>query len=455
MPDILVVDDDHGMREFLEIMLTQDGYHVQCASNGKDALVLCKRHAFDLVITDLRMPKMDGISFLKNVKDISPETMVILITAYASGETALAAMKEGVYDYLEKKFDIEEFKQTVRDALEKKGVNKDAALFIQSIKDAVSFSGLIGTSKGMLEVYSTIKNVAATTATVLILGESGTGKELVAKAIHDHSPRKDMPFIPINCGGIPENLLESELFGYQKGAFTGASADKIGLFEAADRGTIFLDEIAELPPFLQVKLLRVLQEKNIRRIGSTHDKIVDVRIVAATNKDIRLNVKNKTFREDLYYRLNVVQIQIPPLRERREDISALTEHFVRKYSDMFGKQINRISSYALDLLVQYSFPGNVRELENIIERSIALGTSNIVLPENIVFSEDTAQCEAISYDPELPETGIDLNEMMANIERKIINKALDKAGGSKIKAAARLHITPDSLKYRLEKLGIR
>ena len=276
MARILVVDDDQGMREFLEIMLTREGYKVKAASGGKEALSFCRKKKFDLVITDLKMPKIDGIDLLKSIKELSPETMVILITGYASGETAVAAMEEGAFDYLEKNFDVEDLKSTVKDALGKKGIREEDAIFMKGVEDAVSFEKMIGKSKGMLKVYSLVKKVADTSANVLILGESGTGKELVSKAIHENSPRKDKPFVVINCGGIPENLLESEFFGYTKGSFSGAYTDKPGLFEVAHGGTIFLDEIGELYPFLQVKLLRVVQEKTFRRLGGTEDIKVDV-----------------------------------------------------------------------------------------------------------------------------------------------------------------------------------
>ncbi len=454
MAKILVVDDDRGMREFLDIMLTREGYDVKSAGDGKEALTLCRKHTFDLVVTDLKMPKVDGIDFLKGIKEISPETMVILITAYASGETAVAAMKEGAYDYLEKNFDVEEFKETIRDALNKKGVKKEDALFMKSMADAVSFGNLIGKSREMIEVYSLIKKVADTTASVLITGESGTGKELVARAIHDNSPRKNMPFVVINCGGIPENLLESELFGHMKGSFTGAYSDKAGLFENAGGGTIFLDEIAELPPVLQVKLLRVLQEKTFRRVGGQKDIKVDVRIISATNKNLEQNVKDGSFREDLYYRLNVIMINIPPLRERKEDIPVLTKFFVEKYSKEFGKEIKKISSYAMELLMEYRFPGNVRELENIIERSVTLETGNIILPENLEISENGKPYRVISWNTDIPDAGISLSDEMEKIERELIKKALKKANGSKTKAAKYLNISFDSLRYRLEKLDI-
>ena len=453
MANILVVDDDQGMREFLEIMMTREGYRVVTAGDAGKALARCRKETFDLIITDLKMPKMDGIAFLKEVKQLSPETMVILITAYASGETAVNAMKEGAYDYIEKDFAIEDLKRIVRNALVGKEVKRDDALFLKEVGEAVGFGNMIGNSREMLKVYATIKKVADTPANVLILGESGTGKELVARAIHENSSRRKMPFVVINCGGIPENLLESELFGYIKGSFTGAYSDKAGLFEIAHGGTIFLDEIAELPPLLQVKLLRVVQEKTFRRVGGTDDMQVDVRIISATHQNLADNVKTGTFREDLYYRLNVIPLQLPPLRNRKEDIPILTKHFIEKYSREFGKEIITISAYALELLMQYPFPGNIRELQNIIERSVALETSNIILPENLILSREISE-EGEKTTPELPDDGLNLSDELAIFEKGMIEKALKKAGGSKSRAAELLKISYDSLHYRSEKLGI-
>ena len=453
MAKILVVDDDQGMREFLEIMMTREGYRVVTASDAGKALARCRKETFDLVITDLKMPKMDGIAFLKEVKQLSPETMVILITAYASGGTAVNAMKEGAYDYIEKDFAIEDLKRIVRDALAMKGVNRDDALFLKEGGEAVRFGNMIGSSPEMLKVYATIKKVADTPANVLILGESGTGKELVARSIHENSSRRKMPFLVINCGGISENLLESELFGYIKGAFTGAYTDKGGLFKAARGGTIFLDEIAELPPPLQVKLLRVVQEKTFRRIGGAKDIQVDVRIISATHQNLADNVKTGTFREDLYYRLNVIPLQLPPLRGRKEDIPILTKHFIEKYSREFGKEIITISAYALELLMEYPFPGNIRELQNIIERSVALETSNIILPENLILSKEISGEEEKTI-PALSDDGLNLNGELAIFEKRLIEKALEKASGSKSRAAELLKISYDSLHYRSEKLGI-
>lgn len=452
---ILVVDDDKGIRDILEIILAQEGYDVTSLEDGVKALAKCRKQKFDLIITDLKMPKMDGIEFLKAVREISPESLVILITAYASGESAVKAMQEGAYDYLEKDFDIEDLKRLVQNALEKKGLKKGEADFAKEIEDTASFRGMIGKSREMQKVYATVKKVSSTLANIMVLGESGTGKELVARAIHDSSPRAQQPFVVINCGGIPENLLESELFGYMKGSFTGAHSDKPGLFEVAHGGTIFLDEIAELPPLLQVKLLRAVQEKSFRRIGGTEDIKVDVRIISATNKNLEDKVKDGSFREDLYYRLNVIPLNIPPLRNRKDDIPLLTKHLINKYSLEFGKEIRNISSYAMELLMEYPFPGNIRELENIIERSIALETSNIILPENLVLHSNIPIAERTLAQFDIPDGGLDLNEEMAKIEKIFIEKALQKAGGSKKKTAELLRITVDSLQYRTEKLDMR
>jgi two-component system response regulator PilR (NtrC family) len=455
MVRILVVDDDQGMREFLEIMLAREGYNVSSASGGKEALRICRNEKFDLVVTDLKMPKVDGIDVLKEIKEISPETMVILVTAYASGDTALAAMKEGAYDYLEKNFDVEDFKLVIKDALSKKGVKENDAQFIRNVEDSYSFGNMIGKSKGVLKVYSLINKVSDTTANVLILGESGTGKELAARAIHESSSRGGRPFVTINCGGIPENLLESELFGYMKGSFSGAYTDKQGLFEVANGGTIFLDEIGDLSPFLQVKLLRVVQEKTFRRVGGSEDLVVDVRIISATNRDLEEKVRDGSFREDLFYRLNVIPITIPPLRERKTDIPLLVNHFIEKHSKNFKKEIKKISSYALELLMGYPFPGNIRELENIIERSVALESTNIILPENLIIPGTEKKDKNIDYNINIPTEGINLNEEVAEFEKRLIRQAMEMANGSKTKAAKYLNISFDSLRYRLEKSDVR
>lgn len=453
MANILVVDDEKGIRDFLEIMLTEDGHRVQTSADAVAALVKAKKTPYDLVITDLKMPRMDGLELIRKMKESHPEAIHILITAFASRETVLEAMKEGVFDYLEKDFDIDHLRRVVADALKKRGFLIEDAVFLKQFEDDISFSNMIGKSREMLKIYSTIKKVAATKTNVLILGESGTGKELVAKAIHNNSIRKDKPFIVINCGGIPETLLESELFGHVRGAFTGANTDKPGLFELAHQGAIFLDEVAELPPLLQVKLLRAVQEKTFRRVGGQTDINVDVRIIAATNRDLKQKVTEGSFREDLYYRLNVIPVVVPPLRERKEDIPILTKFFIDKYSREFGKEITNISSYAMEQLMEYPFPGNVRELENIIERCIALETSNIILPDNLIITTGLPVGEQTS-DANFNDGTIDLDQEINKYEKSLIEKALLAAGFSKTKTARLLRISYDSLKYRIEKLGI-
>jgi two-component system response regulator PilR (NtrC family) len=453
MAKILVVDDDQGMREFMEIMLVQEGYDVTSIGEPVKAIDLCRKNAFDLIITDLKMPKISGLDFLKVIKDQRPDAIVILITGYASGETAIKAMKEGAYDYVEKGGSIEELKKVVRSALQKKGLIENNIEEKLPADTASSFCGMIGTNREMLKIFTTIKKVSDTLANILILGESGTGKELVASAIHENSSRSKKPFVAINSGGIPENLLESELFGYMKGSFTGAYADKAGFFEMARGGTIFLDEIGELSPSLQVKLLRVVQERTFRRIGGSEDIKVDVRIISATNQNLKEKVRKGEFREDLYYRLNVIPIHLPPLRERKEDIPLLINHFISKYAQLFGKEIRDISSYAMELLTNYAFPGNIRELENIIERSVAMESSNIILPESLTLHPE-ASSGVPRFDIEITDKGIDLNAELGKIEKIMIEKALQKTNGSKVKAAELLNVTFDSLRYRIEKLGV-
>jgi two-component system response regulator PilR (NtrC family) len=455
MARILVVDDDKGIQDVLEIMLTRAGYQVATADDGASALEFIRKKKFDLVITDLKMPRMDGIDLLKGIKETVPGTAVILLTAFASGETALAAMRGGAHDYVEKNFDVDELLAIVRDALEKKEIDQqEHAVGIAEGDDARAFGSMVGRSKEMQKVYSLIRKVADTPANVLILGESGTGKELVARAVHENSSRKNKPFVAINCGGIPENLLESELFGYMKGSFTGAFADRAGLFEVARGGAVFLDEIAELPVVLQVKLLRVVQEKTIRRVGGSEDIKIDVRIISATNQDLEDKVKQGQFREDLYFRLNVIPIHIPPLRKRREDIPLLVQYFIEKYAKEFGKEVKRISAYALELLLRYPFPGNIRELENIIERSVALESSSLILPENLVIAEDGNGTADMVAAVDFSGGGIDLNRELERFEREIIRKALEKAKGSKTKAASLLGVSFPSLRHRIDKLDM-
>jgi two-component system response regulator PilR (NtrC family) len=452
---ILVADDEQSMREFLDIMLKKEGYKVSLASNGEEVTKLVENDLFDLVLLDIRMPKLDGISALKKIKANTPETIVIMITAYASADTAIKAMKEGAYDYITKPFKVDEIKLIIKNALEKKNLQKENILLKQAVRDRFHFGNIIGQSPKMVALYDLLEKVSPTKTNILVTGESGTGKELVAKAIHYNSPRKEKPFVTLNCGAIPESLIESELFGHMKGAFTDAIATKKGLFEVADEGTFFLDEISELPLLMQVKLLRVLQDKEFKRVGGTEDIRVDVRIIAATNKELEEAVKEKHFREDLFYRLNVIQIKLPPLRDRREDIQTLANHFLKKYSQELSKNILKISPEALQILLNYEYPGNVRELQNIIERAVALESSSDLTAHNLSsYLSEQPLLRKGPIDIEIPNDGIDLEKMVEDLERTLLLKALDKTKGIKKKAAELLHINFRSMRYRLEKYGL-
>jgi two-component system response regulator PilR (NtrC family) len=454
-PSILIVDDEQGLREMLEILLSREGYDVAVAGSGPEALNLFKKKPFSVVLADIRMRPMDGLTLLKEIKALRPQTEVIMISAYATQETAMEAMNEGAYDFFPKPFDNQELKQVVKDAFSKaegrfpSADKKGAFLFPAS-------RPIVGQSPQMNKVFDLMLKAAQVISNVLITGESGTGKELVARSIHENSPRKDQPFVPISCAGLPENLIESELFGYRKGAFTGALTHKMGLVETADKGTLFLDEIGELSPNLQVKILRLLQEKAFLPLGETHEHTVDIRVICATNRDLENEVMEKRFREDLYYRINVISIQIPPLRERPEDIPVLATFFMDKYSKTLGKEIRKISSYALKILSQYHFPGNVRELENIIERSVAMERSTIILPESLtlatykgMISSGKAPSQAT-----LPSEGLDLDQVLDSQEKSLVLQALQKTQGNKQRAAALLKINLRSLRYRMLKHGL-
>ena len=452
---ILVADDEQSMREFLDIMLKKEGYKVSLASNGEEVVKLIDNDLFDLVLLDIRMPKLDGLSALKRIKAIAPETIVIMITAYASADTAIKAMKEGAYDYITKPFKVEEIKLIIKNALEKKNLQKENILLKQVVRDRYHFGNIIGQSPKMMVLYDLLEKVSPTKTNILIAGESGTGKELVAKAIHYNSPRKEKPFVTLNCGAIPESLIESELFGHMKGAFTDAIATRKGLFEVADEGTIFLDEISELPLLMQVKLLRVLQDKEFKRVGGTEDIRVDVRIISATNKDLEEAVKEKRFREDLFYRLNVIQIKLPPLRDRKEDVQILASHFLKKYTEELNKNILKISPEALQILLDYGYPGNVRELQNIIERAVALESHQELTAHNLSsYLNEQSLMRKGPIDIDIPNEGVDLEKMVEDLERTLLLKALDKTKGIKKKAAELLHINFRSMRYRLEKYGL-
>lgn len=466
---IMVVDDERSMREFLDIMLRKEGYDTVSFPSAPSALEHFKKSPCDLVITDLKMQGTGGVDLLKALKELSAEVIVLMITAYASVDSAVEAMKAGAYDYFTKPFNVEEIKMHIKRALEHRSLLRENTLFKKDMRTRYGFSNIIGGSRKMKDVYGLITSVAATKTNIFLTGESGTGKELVARAIHSESPRKERPFVTINCGAIPENLVESELFGYMRGAFTGAVGDKAGLAEMADGGTLFLDEITELPLNLQVKLLRFIQEKSLRRIGGTADIPVDIRVIAATNKDIAEEVKGGRFREDLFYRLNVIHIEIPPLRERKEDIARLARYFLQKYNRELGRDIKGISGEAMALLTDYDYPGNVRELENAIERAVALeqkeGISSWSLPpaiRNYRGKEAQAQPSSTAGEergagignPEeavIPPAGIDLEKTVSAIERNLVMGALKKARGVKKEAAKLLGISFRSIRYKLNK----
>ncbi|MGD9158180.1 MAG: sigma-54 dependent transcriptional regulator [Desulfobacteraceae bacterium] len=456
--NILVVDDDRSMREFLEILLTGEGYNVSLADSGESGCDALNKEKFDLVVTDIRMKGVNGLDVLRKAKEINPDIMVVMISAFATADTAVEAMKEGAYDYIPKPFKVREFKKIIKDTLGSRKINTSAQI-VENISGAYThhFDCIVGESHQMKKVYDLIERVAETKSNILITGESGTGKELAARAIHYQSPRKDRPFVVINCAGLPENLIESELFGYKKGAFTGAVGDKVGLFEVAQGGTVFLDEVGELTPAIQVKLLRVIQERTFTAVGGTEEKKVDVRFISATNKTLEKEVVENRFREDLFFRLNVIQIVMPPLRKREGDLELLSRFFLDQYANELGKDVKKISAYAMDLLRNYSFPGNVRELENIIERSVALEASNIVLPESLTlsyFHRDSNNIPHQRRQTDLTSEGVDLNSVMAEIEKDFLLKALELSKGSKQKAADLLGLTLDSIKYRLKKLKI-
>jgi len=456
MISILIVDDELSMREFLKILLEKDGYEISTASDGKNALRIIKEKKIDLVISDIRMPGMNGLELLSEINNTRSNLPVIMITAFASPEDAVTAMKNGAIDYITKPFNVDEIRKVIKTAIKKKPDENYEVLKGQ-------FTEIIGQSPEILKIFDLVKRIAPTPANVLIYGKSGTGKELFAKAIHKHSRVANKPFIPITCSALPETLLESELFGHVKGSFTGAIADKAGLFDLADGGTAFLDEIGELTPVIQTKLLRVLQEREFMPVGGTKTKQVNVRIIAATNRDLENEVLAGRFREDLYYRLAVVPIRIPSLKERKGDVPLLVNHFLQKYSKLLGKEVQTISSYGLKVLMNYDFPGNVRELENIIERGVALEASNIILPESLILSNDKKNIEnndhdngvlfvAASNEEELFSRG--LEDVLANLEKELILHALNKTGNSKMKAAELLKISFRSLRYKTKKYAI-
>lgn len=450
---ILVADDEPSIREFLEIMLKKEGYNVFLAEDGAQAMEFLEKKTFDLVISDLQMPGKTGMEILEYVNQVCPQTMFMLITAFGSTEIAVDAMKLGAYDYITKPFKIDEVRLNINHALESAKLQKENRTLKRELKQTYNFSNLIGNSEKMHTIFDMIKRVSLAPTSVLITGESGTGKEVIAKAIHYNSPLKDEPFISINCGAIPENLIESEMFGHKKGSFTGAVVDKEGLFEAADGGTLFLDEIGELPLSTQVKLLRTLQEMTIRRVGSTEDIQIKVRIIAATNRDLKEMVDKGEFRQDLYYRLNVINIHSPTLRDRKEDIPLLANHFLQKCNAKLNKEILSITAEAMEKLRLYDFPGNVRELENIIERTVALEIGSSILPESLppLVTTESGKKLASFHEIVITDEGIELDKIMGQIEKELLLKAIHASKGVKKHAAKLLGITFRSMRYRAEK----
>jgi len=450
MARILIVDDERSMREMLRILLEKKGHEVRCAEGVREAGAALAEQEFDFLVTDLRLGQHSGLDVLRLAKESQPQCEVVMITAFASAETAVEAMKLGAFDYLFKPFKTDELLVVLERALEKRALIHENQALRRKLKERQEFAGIVGKSRAMHELFALVEKIAPTKVTALILGESGVGKELVARAIHQKSLRANGPFVVVNCGAIPEGLIESELFGHEKGAFTGASHAKRGLFDAAGGGTLFLDEIGELPLAVQVKLLRALQQRTIRSVGGMEDREVDVRIVAATNRDLEQEVREGRFREDLYYRLNVIGLTVPPLRERREDILPLVEHFLERYAVRPGM---RFSREAQQLLLDYEFPGNVRELENLVERAVTLADGEEIGPD--VFPPEVRRARP-SFDESLLESapippGFDLQNWLDAFERRMLERALDQARGVKMEAARLLGISFRSFRYRLAK----
>ncbi|HEX9402284.1 MAG TPA: sigma-54 dependent transcriptional regulator [Anaeromyxobacter sp.] len=458
MAAILVVDDEASMREFLEILLGKQGHRVASAADVKGALARVGEGGVDLVVTDLRLGAESGIDVLRRVKELSPATEVVMVTAFATTENAIQAMKLGAYDYVLKPFKVEELRLVVEKALEHRALVQENRVLRHRVgKPRLATPEIVGRSAVMEEVRGLVEKVAPTRTTVLVTGESGVGKEVVARAIHDQSDRRDQPFVAINCGAIPEGLIESELFGHERGSFTGAVEAKAGLFEVAGSGTLFLDEVAELPLPLQVKLLRAVQERRVRRVGGAADLAFSARIIAATNRELGEEVAAGRFREDLFYRLNVIQIRVPPLRARREDIPLFVGHYLVRFAVEAGRGDMRLSPEAERRLHEYDYPGNVRELANVVERAVTLADGPLIhvadLPPALRVAAGAAP-PATAPAADLPDTGMDLQAHLDEIERRLLEQALGRAGGVKTEAARLLSLTFRSLRYRLAKFGI-
>jgi len=446
---IVVIDDEVNAAAALEKLLQEDGYEVAAANDARSGLALLERIDPDIVLTDLRMPGMDGLELLTKVKQIRPETLVILMTAYGTVKTAVRAMKLGAEDYLAKPIDVEELEVILQKVLEKRQLLEEARVLRERVHQKYRFENLVGESPDMLAAFKTVRQVAPSSSSVLLLGESGTGKELFAQALHQNSPRKDKPFIKVACAALPETLLESELFGHEKGSFTGALYARAGRFEMADGGTLFLDEIGDISPTVQVKLLRFLEEREFERVGGNRTYKVDVRIVCATHRDLRKKLEDGSFREDLYYRLNVIEIHIPPLRERGEDIPVLAHHFLKKFADANGKDVRRISDEALARLLRHPWPGNVRELENAMERAVVLASEPVLTPDHFpTLHRIGADAPAAGAKGGL---GVAIpGSTFAEIEREAILRTLEAVGGSTSRAASLLQISARKIQYKLK-----
>jgi DNA-binding NtrC family response regulator len=459
MPTILIVEDEPKMLRLLKLNLGEEGYSIRAAQDAEVGLNTLRQEKIDLVVTDLKLPGMDGLEFLQAVKRADARIPVIVMTAYGTVETAVEAMKAGASDYVLKPFSLEEMKLIVRKELDVHNLREENRSLREALGKRYEYKNIVAHSAKMQEVLATVERVAPTNSTVLLGGESGAGKDLIARAIHQHSRRASGPFVKINCTAIPENLLESELFGYEKGAFTGAVSSKPGKFELADKGTIFLDEIGDVPGTIQVKLLRVLQDREFERLGGTKTLKVDVRVVAATNQDLRAALEQGSFREDLYYRLNVVPINIPPLRERKEDIPYLVDHFIERFARGSGKAIRGITPAAQKSLMEFHWPGNVRELENIIERAVALSAGDMLdvadirldlSPSRPAGGDVASAAMSVGGAPAFPPSGVTLEQF----EDDIIKEALRRAGGNKSQAARLLGLSRNALRYRLSKMGV-
>ncbi len=450
---LLVVDDEQSMQDFLRLLLESEGYEVVLASSMNQGLERFREGGIDLVLSDILMPDGNGLELLKAIKGLDDKASVIMMTAYASTKTAIEAMKLGAYDYVSKPFDVDELKLLVQKALEKTELVAENVYLRRALEEKYQFSNIIGRSPRMQEIFELVERVARTSSTVLVHGESGTGKELIARAIHFASPRAERRFMSINCGALPENLLESELFGHEKGAFTGAVRDKKGLFQEAHQGTLFLDEVGEMTPSMQVKLLRALQDRKIRKVGGNTEQEVDARIIAATNQDLRELIERGEFREDLYYRINVIPILLPALRQRREDIPLLVEHFIQKFSERLGIEPKQISKEALRQLTDYRWPGNVRELENLIERALTLSASDEITTDDIpphLLDASQGRSEKV----ELPPEGLNLEGHLDDIRGELMRQALDRTGGIQTQAAELLGMSFRSFRYYAKKMRV-